>query len=111
MGLAAASQEAKPRDHTRVSSRRRVGRLTITVPCNKLIVDNDTATTKNAIILSDWREERGTTYLNLSVVIPPFNLPCPFPLSLTFSITRQVPSTPPTLRTLLTGGFCQNRPL
>jgi hypothetical protein len=71
--------QAKPRDHTRVSVRvdrdARVGqRRYIEVPRNKLIVENHTATARNAIILSE-REERETTYLNLTVVIPPFNPP------------------------------------
>jgi hypothetical protein len=83
--------EVEPRDRARarvsvrVDRDARVGRRWGTdseqLPRNKLVVDNHTATTRNPIILSDWREERGTTYLNPTVVIPPFNLPCSFPLS------------------------------
>jgi hypothetical protein len=93
-GLASASESrnirAKPRDRTRVSvrvdrdarvGRRRWGTDSEQLPRNKLIVDNHTATTGNPIILSDWRKERWTTYLNPTVVIPPFNLPYSFPLS------------------------------
>jgi hypothetical protein len=82
--------EAKPRDHTRVSiqfasTTTRVGACWATdseqLRCmQQTHVDNHTATTGNPIILSDWREEEGMTYLNLTVVISPFNLPCTIPL-------------------------------
>jgi hypothetical protein len=80
--------KAEPRDGTRVSSRRdaRVGRRwaidSEQLRCHAThIVDNHTATTRNPIVLSDWCEERGTAYLNLTVVIPPLNPPRSFPLS------------------------------
>ena len=62
------------------------------MPRKKLIVDNHPATTRNSIVLSDWREERGTTYLNPTVVIHPFNLSRSF---LSHRDNMSNPSTPP----------------
>ena len=62
------------------------------MPRSKLIVDNHTATTRNHNIPLDCCEQGATTYLNITVVIPPFNLPCLF---LSHRDNMSNPSTPP----------------